>query len=300
MRFKSIPKAEIIEDYTETQVGNGQTTNNNDNVAENERVRLKNRRKKSVPKRVYDFNSLVGIESREALVKLREKILCEKIPREEDDDEDETDTNELAVAGLLRSLNNNSNKNKNNSHNSVEDDDDVEEEEEEVDPRHVCKVCSKVYVGPPSKLKRHMRTHSDDKAYKCDMCNYRCFESHDLQKHKRVHSCEKPFQCPMCDKAFKDSSTLRNHKRIHTGEKPFKCDICEYEFKQVGHLIQHKRTHAIAKPFACVACDKTYTNALSKIRHQKRAHNIPEHRGGGLASLTGAVYEASKNLRFFQ
>ena len=52
--------------------------------------------------------------------------------------------------------------------------------------------------------------------------------SNALVTHKRTHTGEKPFKCDLCNYATSFSSTLVTHKRTHTGEKPFKCTLCSY------------------------------------------------------------------------
>lgn len=64
-----------------------------------------------------------------------------------------------------------------------------------------------------------------------------------MRRHKRTHTGEKPYKCKYCEKAYAESGDLNKHIRTHVGEKTYMCDECPEAFKYQIELREHQRLH---------------------------------------------------------
>uniref|UniRef100_UPI0037E7BF09 zinc finger protein 64 n=1 Tax=Semicossyphus pulcher TaxID=241346 RepID=UPI0037E7BF09 len=117
-----------------------------------------------------------------------------------------------------------------------------------------CELCHKRF-SRRDKLNMHSRSHTGEKPHKCKHCPYAAADSSSLKKHLRIHYDERPFKCQICPYASRNSSQLTVHLRSHTGDSPFQCSQCDAKFKINSDLKRHIRIHSGEKPYKCEFCE---------------------------------------------
>uniref|UniRef100_A0A8C4TN02 C2H2-type domain-containing protein n=1 Tax=Erpetoichthys calabaricus TaxID=27687 RepID=A0A8C4TN02_ERPCA len=108
-----------------------------------------------------------------------------------------------------------------------------------------CSQCPKGFTNKGS-LNLHERRHWGLSPHKCAQCGKFRQATH-LREHLRTHSGERPFQCEICQKCFVQSMHLAEHRRTHTGERPHQCPDCGKAFKTFSNLRCHRKTHGKQK-----------------------------------------------------
>lgn len=181
--------------------------------------------------------------------------------------------------------------------------------------RYVCLICSKGF-GKKAHYDEHLRSHSGEKPFVCDVCGQRYSQKRSLLKHKENCGCNTalPSSCPVCDKIFKSKIELADHMSSHTEENEFKCsecgklfddktgfethqcvievhsienktdgdgnlfvcDECGETFKKLTQLTEHKQSHTDKKPFKCLECGRSFTRQRTLMAHKHEKPDIAD------------------------
>ena len=125
-----------------------------------------------------------------------------------------------------------------------------------------CDHCS-FRTSCKRSLKCHTASKHEDKLalegrpkFKCQLCTYKTYRSHQLVLHLRKHTDERNFPCKFthCSYKAKIRGDLKIHCiRAHCNERPFSCRVegCDYTAKTMSDARNHRIKHKNDRPFPC-------------------------------------------------
>ncbi|XP_030379712.1 gastrula zinc finger protein xFG20-1 [Scaptodrosophila lebanonensis] len=168
-----------------------------------------------------------------------------------------------------------------------------------------CKHCGKTF-GQTKDLHDHIRTHTGERPYECELCGARFTQRSNWRTHlQTTHLSEAKFKCTECGKCYKRQRLLdyhiksahtkvrdircehceatfshphcyKQHLLCHTDQKHFSCDICGKRFKRRENLQVHLFVHSNKKPYACNVCDAGFMRKAQLLAHMQRSDHVSD------------------------
>jgi hypothetical protein len=129
-------------------------------------------------------------------------------------------------------------------------------------------VISDLKLMTETQLRIHMRSNNH-KEFSCETCGKECFRRNRLKKHMRSHSEDRPFECDICHRKFKPPYEINKHKKIHKGEKSHVCGVCGYATVHKAVLKTHQQRHFGEYLFKCDICNKGCFSSFEFKEHKK-------------------------------
>ncbi|XP_030914947.1 transcriptional repressor CTCFL [Geospiza fortis] len=145
--------------------------------------------------------------------------------------------------------------------------------------RHACHLCPKAF-RTAALLHSYASTHTGNKPHKCSECDTAFVTREELARHRRYkHTLEKPFKCTICEYSSVEASKMRHHVHSHMGEWLYPCHLCSYASKDAHKLKRHMLTHTGEKRYECYVCQARFTQSGTMKIHvlQKHGQNVPKH-----------------------
>ncbi|XP_055325771.1 gastrula zinc finger protein XlCGF57.1-like [Sitodiplosis mosellana] len=136
-----------------------------------------------------------------------------------------------------------------------------------------CYVCGKSFGLSKTDLIRHMRTHSGETPFECQLCSKQFKQKSHLNQHMASHTKKLPFKCSICRRGFSMEIKRKAHQR-NCNRRCYECHLCNKFFHSYNtYLKAHMHIHSGEKLFSCKLCRNTFTLKSSLKTHMKNIHH---------------------------
>lgn len=125
--------------------------------------------------------------------------------------------------------------------------------------KHMCTICGKV-CGTRSDLENHMLIHGGAN-FTCEHCGQKFKQPAPYRIHMKTHTVERNWMCDVCFENFKFQGDLKKHcfeKHADISLNPQQCCVCKEKLKSPNSVYRHSVGHTGVRTFECGVCNKKF------------------------------------------
>jgi len=109
---------------------------------------------------------------------------------------------------------------------------------------NICKDCGKAYSTRGSLAQHVHHYHRHPNAYSCSVCHKKFNRKDFLAKHEKTHTNDREFKCKLCEKTYKTNASLSAHiNGSHNETRRFVCDYCGMRTSWRLSYLEHMKLH---------------------------------------------------------